>query len=84
MNNTDLLSNISKALNEICEKNRIIKVNEIVITVDNNWGISESNLHEYLCNKHKSLVGEWTNINVIKDSLKDDKAIIRIVHGKKA
>lgn len=84
MHDTYLLNNISKALKEICEKNNINRVNEVVITVNNDSHINQSNLHEHLSKEHRSLIGEWTNIRVIKDDIGELKAIIRMVQGEKA
>lgn len=83
MHDTFLLNNISEKLKEICKKNNIGKVNEVIVTVNNDSHINESNLHEHLMLENKNLITQQTNVKVVKDDIGELKAIIKMIQGEK-
>lgn len=84
MHDTILLSKISKQLKEICISNNINKVNTFTVIVNHRSHVNEDNLYEYLHYADGNLVGEWTKINVQREDIQDQTAILESIQGEQS
>lgn len=82
MHDTFLLNKISKMLQTLCNENKIEKVSYIKIIVNLNSHINVNNLTEHLLLNNKELVPNDVQIDIIKDSIEDQTAIIDIIQGE--
>jgi Zn finger protein HypA/HybF involved in hydrogenase expression len=82
MHDTILLNKISDAIRETCRSNNIKKINNITVVVSNKSHVSENNLYEHLKYVNEDLIGEWTKINVNKEDIQDQMAILHSIQGE--
>lgn len=83
MHDSFLMQNISKCVNNICEKNGIKKIDLMDISVDYDSHINEKNLLEHLMDMNPEFVNKDTVIKVNYEDIKELSAIIRKIEGKK-
>lgn len=81
MHDTMLLDKISNSLGELCRSHNIIRIKKLSLIVDNNSHINSSNLYEHMQDSNKGLIGEWTKIEVEKEALDNQVAIIHSIEG---
>lgn len=82
MHDTYLLNNISKMLQILCNTNQIKKVNYLKIVVNVNSHVNDINLREYLMTHHQKLITEDMKLDVIKDNIEEQTAIIETIQGE--
>jgi len=82
MHDTILLSKISEELKEICTANNINKVNTFTVIVNHRSHVNEDNLYDHLQYADGNLVGEWTKINVQREDIQDQTAILKSIQGE--
>lgn len=82
MHDTILLSKISEELKNICTANNIIKVKAFTVIVNHRSHVNEVNLYDHLQHAYGDLVGEWTEINVQKEDIQDQTAILKSIEGE--
>jgi len=84
MHNTILLSKISEELKNICKNNNINKVKTFTVIVNYRSHVNEENLYEHLRNTNGKLVGEWTKINIQREDIQDQTAILKSIQGEQS
>lgn len=84
MHDTILLSKISEELKEICTANNINKVNTFTVIVNHRSHVNEDNLYDHLQYADGNLVGEWTKINVQREDIQDQTAILKSIQGEQS
>ena len=82
MHDTILLSKISEELKEICTANNINKVNAFTVIVNHRSHVNEDNLYDHLQYANEKLVGEWTKINVQREDIQEQTAILKSIEGE--
>ena len=84
MHDTILLSKISEKLKEICTSNNINKVNTFTVIVNHRSHVNEDNLYDHLQYADGNLVGKWTKINVQREDIQDQTAILKNIQGEQS
>lgn len=84
MHDTILLSKISEELKEICTANNINKINTFTVIVNHRSHVNEENLYDHLQYANGKLVGEWTKINVQREDIQDQTAILKSIEGEQS
>lgn len=84
MHDTILISKISDELNNICTTNNINKVKTFTVIVNHRSHVNEENLYNHLQNAYGNLVGEWTKINVEREDIQDQIAILKSIQGEQS
>ena len=82
MHDTILLSKISDELKNICVVNDIKKVNTFTVIVNHRSHVNEENLYDHLHNIYGNLVGKWTKINIQREDIQDQTAILKSIQGE--
>lgn len=82
MHDTYLLSKISSMLQVICKENEINKVKYLKIIVNQNSHINVSNLCEYLQIHNKEHLCHNFRLDIIKDNIEEQTAIIDTIQGE--
>ncbi|PJJ27964.1 hypothetical protein [Lacrimispora celerecrescens] len=82
MHDTFLNQNIFEAIVEICGENFIEKIFYLTITVHTNSHISEDSLRDYFSERNNTLIGDWTNILVLKREIEPLTAVIDEIEGE--
>lgn len=82
MKDTFLLNKISDVLMETCKVNNIRKVNKLTVVVNQKSHVNENSLSEHLLLASKGLVGKWTKINLHKDKILEQTAILHSIQGE--
>lgn len=84
MHDTILISKISDELNKICTTNNINKVKTFTVIVNHRSHVNEENLYNHLQHAYGNLVGEWTKINVQREDIQDQIAILKSIQGEQS
>jgi Zn finger protein HypA/HybF involved in hydrogenase expression len=84
MHDTILLSKISESLKEACIANKIKKVNTLTVVINHRSHVNSDNLYEHLQYANKNLVGKWTKINVMREEIQDQTAILKSIEGEQS
>jgi len=82
MHDTILLSKISESIKEACVANKIRKVNTLTVIVNHRSHVNENNLYKHLQDTNKDLVGIWTTVNIEKEDIQDQTAILKSIQGE--
>lgn len=82
MHDTILLNKISEVLKETCLANNITKVNSLTVVVNHRSHVNENNLYEHLQHISNNLVGDWTKINMQREDIQDQTAILHNIQGE--
>lgn len=82
MHDTILLNKISEVLKETCEANKIKKVDELTVVVNHKSHVNENNLYEHLQSVDNHLIGDWTRINIEREDIEDQTAILHNIRGE--
>ena len=82
MHDTILLSKISESIKEACTANIIKKVNTLTIVVNHKSHVNENNLYEHLKDMNADLIGIWTKVNIEKEDIQDQTAILKSIQGE--
>lgn len=81
MHDTILLSKISEEIKNICAANNIYKVKTFTVIVNHRSHVHSDNLYDHLQHTCGDLVGEWTKINVQREDIQDQTAILKSIQG---
>ena len=81
MHDTILFGKISEELKEICKVNNINKVKTFTVIVNHRSHVNVDNLYDHLQHANGDLVGEWTKINVQREDIQDQTAILKSIQG---
>lgn len=84
MHDTILFGKISEELKEICKVNNIDKVNTFTVIVNHRSHVNAENLYDHLQHANGDLVGKWTKINVQREDIKDQTAILKSIQGEQS
>lgn len=82
MHDTILLSKISEELKNICVANNINKVKTFTVIVNHSSHVNSDNLYDHLQHTYGNLVGKWTKINVQREDIQDQTAILKSIQGE--
>lgn len=82
MHDTFLNERIYEALLELCQKNKILKLNKVNIVVNMDSHISENSLREYFGERNNKIFGKWTEIIVEKQDVGKLNAVIKSIEGE--
>lgn len=81
MHDTILLQKISEELSCLCKENKLNKIYKLSVKVNPRSHVNEENLLEHLQFANKELVGSWTTIEIERDDLPDQTAILQSIEG---
>ena len=84
MHDTILLSKISESVKDACTANKIKKVNTLTVIVNHKSHVNENNLYEHLQYANGDLIGNWTKINIEKEDINDQTAILKSIQGEES
>ncbi|KXZ39897.1 hypothetical protein SAMN05661008_00881 [Alkalithermobacter thermoalcaliphilus JW-YL-7 = DSM 7308] len=76
MKSINLMYKIDKFVKEISIVRKINKINRLSIVVSDQSDIDKESLHKYLKQTNSNLIGEWTLIEVKKDKIPLESAIV--------
>jgi hypothetical protein len=82
VHDTHLLEKIYASVADICRRNKIIKVNELHIEVDDGSHITEQLLLDYLADRDSALFGSWTDMRVDPMPFEKLTAVITSIAGE--
>ena len=82
MHDTFLLNNISKSLSEICISNKISKIRELSLIVNEDSHINKENLAEFLMLNNRNNISKELEIFIQKDNIESKTAIIKSIKGE--
>lgn len=82
MHDAFLNERIYEALLNLCQENKILKLNKVIIAVHIDSHISENSLHEHFSERNNNLLGEWTEIIIEKQDVGKLNAIIKTIEGE--
>jgi len=82
MHDTFLNQNLYEAIVELCGENSIAKIFDLTITVHTDSHISEDSIREYFSERENMLVGDWTNIQVLRREIEPLTAVIDEIEGE--
>lgn len=82
MHDTYLLANISKSLNDICEKNKIKKIDQFTLVVNHHSHMNEESLREYLELHNQNRIGHELQIIIQHKDIEDQTAYIQNIQGE--
>jgi Zn finger protein HypA/HybF involved in hydrogenase expression len=83
MHDTYLIKKISEEVKELCRMNQLNKLTKLVVTVNHTSHVNEENLYDKLRHMNKKLCGSWTHIQVLRDDIQEQTAILQTVEGEK-
>jgi Zn finger protein HypA/HybF involved in hydrogenase expression len=84
MHDTYLIKKISKEVQELCKMNGLAKLTKLVVTVNYRSHVNEDNLMKQLGHMNKKMFGTWTQIEVLRDDIQDQIAILHTIEGEKS
>ncbi|WP_238918833.1 hypothetical protein [Clostridium sp. YIM B02555] len=82
MHDTILLSKISEELKTICVANNINKVKTFTVIANPRSHVHSDNLYDHLQHTCGDLVGEWTKIDIQREDVQDQTAILKSIVGE--
>jgi Zn finger protein HypA/HybF involved in hydrogenase expression len=83
MHDTFLIKKISDEVSNLCRMNGFYRLTKLVVTVNQSSHVNEENLLHQLHHTNKKLYGEWTKIQVLRDNIQDQTAILQTIEGEK-
>ena len=83
MHDTFLIKKISEEVNNLCKMNGYTRLTKLVVTENEKSYVNEENLLHQLRHTNKRLYGPWTNIQVLRDDIRDETAILQAIEGEK-
>jgi Zn finger protein HypA/HybF involved in hydrogenase expression len=84
MHDTFLIKKISEEVLELCKMNKLNKLTKLVVTVNHDSHVDEENLNHQLHHMNKKIFGEWTHIQVLRDDIQAQTAILQTIEGEKS
>jgi len=82
MHDTFLLNKISNSLNEICNENKISKIEQFTLIVNHQSHINEENLKEHLKINTPDIISRELNIEIQREDIEEQTAIIYSIQGE--
>ncbi len=82
MHDTFLLNKISNSLKEICNENKINKIEQIILVVNNDSHINKENLQEHLKLHNPNMIANKLKIEIQREDIEQQTAIIKSIHGE--
>lgn len=82
MHDTFLLDKISKSLNAISKEGKLQRIDGFTLVVNHNSHINEENLQEHLIMYNKDLMGNKFKVQIERDDIEDQTAIIKSIQGE--
>lgn len=82
MHDTYLLNKVSKSLEGLCKENNVKMIDKFTIVVNNNSHINEEGLREHLKLHNRDIVADELQINIQRDDIEDQCAIIENIEGE--
>lgn len=81
MHDTHLIEKIYQSIITLCKQNRINRINEINIEVDEGSHIEGPHLLDHLKDRDSTMFGDWTVINVEHKPYEKLMAVIKSIDG---
>jgi len=82
MHDTHLIEKIYQSIVGLCVQNRIVKINELDIEVDEGSHIEGPHLLEHLIDRDSDMFGDWTIIHVEHKPYEKLTAVIKSIDGE--
>lgn len=83
MHDMFLIKKISDEVIQLCKINRLNKVTKLVVTVNHRSHVNEENLTKQLLHLSRQIFGPWTIVQVLRDDIQDQIAILQTIEGEK-
>jgi len=83
MHDTFLIRGIYEELKKLCDMYDIIRLNRVVMEVNTNSHIDEEEFSEFLIEQNDPIIGMWTMLDIRKEDIEENTAIIYVLEGKK-
>jgi len=82
MHDTFLLNKISQGLKEICDQNKINKIEQFTLVVNHDSHINEENLREHLNTHNKEIISKELKMEIQREDIEELTAIIKSIQGE--
>lgn len=82
MHDTFLLNKIGSSLKEICNENKINKIEKIILVVNHDSHINEENLQEHLKLHNPNMIAKELKIEIHREDIEQQTAIIKSIQGE--
>lgn len=82
MHDTFLLNKISHSLKEICNENKINRIEQFMLVLNHHSHISEESLQEHLKLHNPDIIGSELNIKIQREDIEEQTAIIKSIQGE--
>lgn len=82
MHDTFLLNKISQSLKEICNKNKINRIEQFTLVVNQDSHINEENLLEHLQLYNSDITANDLKIEIQREEIEEQTAIIKRIQGE--
>lgn len=82
MHDTFLLNKISHSLKEICNENKINRIEQFTLVVNHNSHINEENLLEHLKLHNPDITASELKIEIQREDIEEQTAIIKSIQGE--
>jgi len=82
MHDTFLLNKISNSLKEICNENKISKIEQFTLVVNHHSHINEENLKEHLKLHNSDIIARQLKIEIQREDIEEQTAIIFSIQGE--
>ncbi|WP_053956393.1 hypothetical protein [Inediibacterium massiliense] len=82
MHDTFLLNKISHSLKEICNENKINRIEKFTLVVNHDSHINEENLLEHLKLHNLDIIANELKIEIQREEIEEQTAIIKSIQGE--
>ncbi len=82
MHDTFLLNKISNVLKEICNENKINRIEQFTLVVNHDSHIYEENLLEHLKLHNPNIISKELRIEIQRENIEQQTAIIKSIQGE--
>ncbi|SDK98421.1 hypothetical protein [Natronincola ferrireducens] len=82
MHDTYLLNKITQSLKEICQEHKLKKIEAFTLVVNHHSHVNEESLREHLEINSKELIGDDLQINLQREDIEEQTAIIHSLQGE--
>lgn len=82
MHDTFLNERIYEALLKLCRNNKIVRLSKVNVAVNIDSHISENSLREQFRERNSHLIGDWTEIVIVRRDVGKLNAIINSIEGE--
>lgn len=84
MHDTFLNHKLYEGIVKLCTEHKMTKLWKLTITVHINSHISQESIQEYFVERDNHLIGEWTEIAILKKDIEPLTAVIDQIDGEKS